>query len=152
MGEEEFEPPRGGRPPGKLAPMLRPGIVHRLDMGTTGAPTPLFLLLPVLSFPPHPPSSSPPGGARLARTLTGLKHASVSCAATHADRPFSMHLFTRRATRSWKRAGGTGLMVVAKDATTQWHLSDQFKAHTVGGTPPARPLPLPPLERPPIRA
>ena len=38
MGEEEFEPPRGARPPGQLAPMLRPGIVHRLDMGTTGAP------------------------------------------------------------------------------------------------------------------
>ncbi len=25
----------------------------------------------------------------------------------------------------------TGLIVMAKDAKTQWHLSDQFKAHTV---------------------
>mmetsp|Transcript_670 Transcript_670/g.1947 ORF Transcript_670/g.1947 Transcript_670/m.1947 type:complete len:477 (+) Transcript_670:107-1537(+) len=63
LAEEEFEAPAGAPPPaGSTPPLLRPGIVHRLDMGTTG------------------------------------------------------------------------LMVVAKDATTQWHLSDQFKAHTVERT------------------
>lgn len=39
LAEEEFEAPAGTPPPaGSTPPLLRPGIVHRLDMGTTGDP------------------------------------------------------------------------------------------------------------------
>ena len=102
---------------------IRPGIVHRLDKGTTGRAQALKSC------------ELRPSGERIspsAAQLLGVLRCAVLRWAVLCGWPlFEARPRQRGQARDEVLHCDAGLLVVAKDAESLWKLADQFKAHTV---------------------